>query len=243
MPDGSDFGTLRLFARSESTVSSTVMDFFAEWLGELGIDSEITVMESNKLTNVIIDGEYDVFEWGWYVEPDPDSMLSYLICDQRGGWNDSWCCNEEYDALYEQQNGENDDAARQDLVKQMQEIFYYDAPYLVTAYTSVAEAYRSDRCACFQPQPDPGGILLIQYGIRNYLEVRPGRRGRRLRRRRDRARGQRLVERRWRWGRRGRRLATPRSWSSAACCWPCSCWAAASWRCDGGRRRPTASDA
>ena len=32
-------------------------------------------MESNQLTNVILDGEYDVFHWGWYVEPDPDSML------------------------------------------------------------------------------------------------------------------------------------------------------------------------
>ena len=173
MPDGSDFGTLRLFARSESQTSSTVMDFFAEWLGELGIESETTVMESNKLTNVIIDGEYDAFEWGWYVEPDPDSMLAYLTCDQRAVWNDSWWCSEEYDALYEQQNGENDDATRQDLVKQMQELYYYNAPYLVTAYTSVAEAFRSDRWACLQPQPDPGGILLIQYGIRNYLNIRP----------------------------------------------------------------------
>ena len=55
----------------------------------------------------------------------------------------------------------------------MQELLYYDAPYLVTAYTSVAEAFRSDRWACFQPQPDPGGILLIQYGIHNYLSIRP----------------------------------------------------------------------
>ncbi len=173
MPDGSEFGALRLFSRSESKISTTVMDFFAEWLGELGIDSELKVMESNKLTNVILDGEFDAFEWGWYVEPDPDSMLSYMTCDQRGGWSDSWYCNEEYDALYAQQNGENDDATRQDLVKQMQEMLYYDAPYLVTAYSSIAEAYRSDRWACFQPQPDPGGILLIQYGIHNYLSLRP----------------------------------------------------------------------
>ena len=122
MPDGSDFGTLRLFARSESTVSIDMMDFFTEWLGELGIDSEVTVMESNKLTNVILDGEYDAFEWGWYVEPDPDSMLAYLTCDQLGGWNDSWYCNEEYDALYERA-GRRDRRrqARQDAVKQMQE--------------------------------------------------------------------------------------------------------------------------
>ena len=173
MPDGSDFGTLRLFARSESTVSTTVMDFFAEWLGELGIDSEVTVMESNKLTNVILDGEFDAFEWGWYVEPDPASMLDYMTCDQLGGWNDSWYCDEEYDALYAEQNGEMDDAARQETVKQMQEILYYDSPYLVTAYSSISEAFRSDRWACLQPQPDPGGILLIQYGIHNYLSVRP----------------------------------------------------------------------
>ena len=173
MPDGSDFGKLRLFARSESTTSSTVMDFFAEWLADLGIDSETTVMESNKLTNVIIDGDYDAFEWGWYVEPDPDSMLAYLTCDQRGVWNDSWWCSEQYDTLYAQQNGENDDVERQDLVKQMQELYYYNAPYLVTANTSIAEAFRSDRWACLQQQPDPGGILLFQYGIRNYLSVRP----------------------------------------------------------------------
>jgi peptide/nickel transport system substrate-binding protein len=173
MPDGSEFGKLRLFARSESTVSTTVMDFFAEWLGELGIDSEITVMESNKLTNVILDGEFDAFEWGWYVEPDPDSMLSYMTCDQRGGWSDSWYCNEEYDALYSEQNGATDVTVRQEAVSRMQEILYYDSPYLITAYTSISEAYRSDRWACFQPQPDPGGILLIQYGVKNYLSLRP----------------------------------------------------------------------
>ena len=87
------------------------MEFFAEWLGELGIESEMTVMESNKLTNVILDGEFDAFEWGWYVEPDPDSMLAFLICDQRAVWNDSWYCNEEYDTLYEQQNREIDEAS------------------------------------------------------------------------------------------------------------------------------------
>ncbi len=133
-------------------------DYFAEWLGDLGIDIEVSVMESNKLTNVILEGDFDFFEWGWYVEPDPDSMLGYMTCDQRGGWSDSWYCNEEYDALYQQQNGEMDDAIRQDLVKQMQEILVRDSPYLVTAYSSIAEAYRSDRWACLQPQPDPGGI-------------------------------------------------------------------------------------
>ena len=139
----------------------------------LGIDAEVQAYESSKLTDVILEGEFDAFEWGWYVEPDPDSMLSYMTCGQRGNWSDSWYCNEEYDALYEQQHVEMDDAARAEQVKQMQEILYTDAPYLVTAYSSIGEAFRSDRFACFQPQPDPGGIWLVQYGAQNYLNMRP----------------------------------------------------------------------
>jgi peptide/nickel transport system substrate-binding protein len=173
LPNGDPIGTLRLYARSESKTSVNVMDYFKEWLNDLGIKSEVSAVESNKLTNIILDGEFDAFEWGWYVEPDPDSMLSYMTCGQRGNWSDSWYCNKEYDTLYQQQNGELDDAARADQVKQMQQILYRDAPYLVTAYSSIGEAVRSDRFACFQPQPDPGGIWLVQYGVHNYLTLRP----------------------------------------------------------------------
>ena len=149
------------------------MEFFQEWLAEIDIDSEVETYESSKLTDVILEGTFDTFEWGWYVEPDPDSILSYLTCGQLGNWSDSWYCNEEYDALYEQQHVEMDDDARAEIVKQMQEILYRDAPYLVTAYSSIGEAFRSDKFACFQPQPDPGGILIVQYGVHNYLNVRP----------------------------------------------------------------------
>jgi peptide/nickel transport system substrate-binding protein len=173
LPSGEPIGKLRLAARSDSETSVDVMQFFQEWLADIDIDSEVETYESSKLTDVILEGNFDTFEWGWYVEPDPDSILSYLTCDQLGSWSDSWYCNEEYDALYQQQHVEMDDAARAEIVKQMQEILYRDAPYLVTAYSSIGEAFRSDRFACFQPQPDPGGIWLIQYGSQNYLNVRP----------------------------------------------------------------------
>lgn len=172
-PDGSPIGTLRLFARPEDQSSVTIMEFFSEWLGEVGIESEVSVVESNRLTNVILDGEFDAFHWGWYVEPDPDAILDVFTCDQRGGASDSWYCNEEYDDLYAAQNAEVDDAARIEMIKQMQEIIYRDAPYLVTAYTADGQAVRTDRFACFQPQPDPDGVLLMQYGARNYTLLRP----------------------------------------------------------------------
>jgi peptide/nickel transport system substrate-binding protein len=173
MPDGSPLQPLRLYARSEDKKSVDTLDFFKEWLGDLGIPSKVSAYESNKLTNIILDGDFDVFQWGWYVEPDPDSMLSYMTCGQRGGWSDSWYCNPRYDALYRAQNAEMDDAARARDVKKMQQILYQDAPYLVTAYNTIGEAVRSDRFACLEPQPDPGGIWLFQYGAHNYLNVRP----------------------------------------------------------------------
>ena len=52
-------------------------------------------------------------------------------------------------------------------------MLYDDSPYLVTAYTTTGEAVRSDRFACFQPQPDPGGVWLVQYGAHNYSALRP----------------------------------------------------------------------
>jgi peptide/nickel transport system substrate-binding protein len=173
MPDGSPIGTLRLYARGESPESVNTMEFFHEWLDDLGIDSEVTNMESGKLTNVILDGDYDIFQWGWYVEPDPDSILSYFTCGQRGAWSDSWYCDKRYDRLYNEQHSETDDAQRVAEVKKMEKQIYYDAPYLVTVYNKIGEAYRSDRFTGFVPQPDPGGVLLFQYGVYNYIHIKP----------------------------------------------------------------------
>ncbi|MFT3871988.1 MAG: ABC transporter substrate-binding protein [Nocardioides sp.] len=174
-PDGSPIGTLRLAARSDSDMDASLntMNYFKEWLGELGIQARVDTYESSKLTDVILDGTFDMFQWGWYVEPDPQSMLSYLTCDQRGNWSDSWYCNKKYDKLFDEQSITVDRAKRAEIVKKMQEMLYVDAPYLVTAYSTIGEAVRSDRFACLRPQPDPGGIWLFQYGAYNYINMRP----------------------------------------------------------------------
>jgi len=173
MPDGSPIGTLRLFARSEEKSSVDTMNLFQGWLGQLGIDAEITPMDSSALGDKILDGDYDIFQWDWYVEPDPDGILADFTCDQLGNLNDSWYCDQGYDALYAEQAGETDKDKRVEIVKQMQQQLYEDTPYIVTAETGVGEAVRTDRWACFEPQPDPGGVWLIQYGGHNYPLLRP----------------------------------------------------------------------
>jgi peptide/nickel transport system substrate-binding protein len=173
LPNGKPIGTLRLAARSDSPTSLHTMDYFKQWLSDVGIKSQVSTYSSSQLTDEILKGNFDAFQWGWYVEPDPDSMLSYLTTSQFGGWSDSWYSNPEYDKLYKQQHVETDEAKRIADVKKMQEILYRDSPYLVTAYSAIGEAVRSDRFACFVPQPNPGGIWLEQYGVYNYLHMKP----------------------------------------------------------------------
>jgi peptide/nickel transport system substrate-binding protein len=173
LPNGDPIGKLRLYARTDSETSIDAVELFSEWLGDLNIDTEVKSFESSKLTDIIYEGTWDVFEWGWYVEPDPSSMLSYMTCGERGNWSDSWYCNEEYDALDVAQNREVDDDKRVEMIKEMQQILFEESPYLVTAYSTIGEAWRSDRFACMRQQPDPGGIYLLQYGVYNYINMRP----------------------------------------------------------------------
>jgi peptide/nickel transport system substrate-binding protein len=173
LPNGKPIGTLRLAARSDSPTSLNTMDYFKQWLSDLGIKGQVSTYSSSQLTDVIYKGNFDAFQWGWYVEPDPDSMLSYLTCGQRNGSSDSWYCNKRYDQLYQKQHVATDSAKRVAMVKRMQQIIYRDAPYLLTAYSATSEAVRSDRFACLVPQPNPGGVWLEQYGIYNYLHLQP----------------------------------------------------------------------
>ncbi len=43
------------------------------------------------------------------------------------------------------------------MVHEMQRLFYDDAAYIVTGYNHIGQAYRTDRFACFEPQPATDG--------------------------------------------------------------------------------------
>jgi peptide/nickel transport system substrate-binding protein len=149
------------------------MTYFKEWLGDLGISATVDVMSGEKLTDIILEGDYDAFQWGWLTDPDPDSVLSYFTCWQRGDWSDSWMCNARYDAMYAAQHTELDPVKRKAIMARMQRMLYLQAPYLVTTYGGTGEAYRSDRFTHFTPQPAPNGVYLIQFGPYNYVHIEP----------------------------------------------------------------------
>jgi peptide/nickel transport system substrate-binding protein len=180
MPDGSNPLVYRLFARSTSETSQQTIQLLQGWLKEIGIDSTVQVVSEDRLYEIAGEGTFELYEWGWVPEPDPDSMMSNFTCDQlsyewRGsiwaGYNDSFYCDDEYEELYKQQAVELDPAKRTAIVQQMQQMLYDDEAYIVTAYYDYLQAYRTDRFTGFVPQPDPDGAILFQYGIFSYLSI------------------------------------------------------------------------
>ncbi|MEU7825443.1 ABC transporter substrate-binding protein [Catellatospora sp. NPDC049133] len=172
----------RMFARSESESSQKDAEYIRDWLKEIGIAVTVSVMSEDNLTTVLGKGEFDLFHWGWVVEPDPDFQLSVMTCGQRSteedgeisaGWSDSYYCDADYDALYAKQQTIIDRAARAEVVKQAQAKLYDDVAYSMLYYYNQADVYRSDRFTGFVAQPSDGGILALQYGTYSYRNIEP----------------------------------------------------------------------
>ena len=180
-PDGQRM-SYRLFVRSDSDSSVKTGEYVKSYLADIGIEANVKAVTEDALYEIIGRGEFDMFEWGWVVEPDPDYQLSTFTCAKRSykdgdtiyaDLSDSFYCNPEYDVLYEQQALETDQAKRAEIVKRMQQMLYDDVPYVVTVYYDNLEAYRSDRFTGFVGQPEGSGSLLFQYGTYSYANVQP----------------------------------------------------------------------
>ena len=134
-------------------------------------------MDDDALAAVIGQNEFDLFTWGWVPFVDPDAELSYFTTEQATtdpevvGYNDANWCNDEYDELYAQQHVELDAAKRHDIVQQMLEIFYEEAPYVVLYKYDDLQAFRSDRWENFVRQPAETGPVLFTNTSPAYLEL------------------------------------------------------------------------
>jgi peptide/nickel transport system substrate-binding protein len=115
--------------------------------------------------------DFDLFVWGWDSDYlDPSYLASIPLTDQIGNNNDVYYANPAYDELYDQQLVEMDEAARKEILGEMQRIFYEDAAYFVLWYQDKLQAYRTDTWTGFVDTP--GGVIYnVTYD--NYLNIRP----------------------------------------------------------------------
>jgi peptide/nickel transport system substrate-binding protein len=174
--------SFRLLYRNDSPESQKSSEFVQAYFGDVGVDVQLKGVSEDALYEIVGQGNFDMFEWGWGVEPDPNFMLSTFTCGARSyeedgsiyaNLSDSFYCNEDYDRLFGEQATETDFAARQAIVLEMQQMLYDAGVYLITYYANGLQAYRNDRFTGWVPQPAEGGTLIYQWGTWSYFNVAP----------------------------------------------------------------------
>jgi peptide/nickel transport system substrate-binding protein len=175
-PDGEPM-ELRFVVRTEAPETVDAGEFIVEWLRDVGVSLKTEAVNDSKLGEIWLNNDYDIYIWGWGVEPDPNFQLSTYTSSQCGVWSDTCYSNQEYDRLFQEQQQAASLEEREQLVTQLQQILYEDRPELVLWYDNYLQAYRSDRWTGFVKQPTEGGSILFQYGHYSTLQVRPASQG------------------------------------------------------------------
>jgi peptide/nickel transport system substrate-binding protein len=138
----------------------------------VGIKINNVTMDSGALYDNIIAGTYDMFIWGWGSDLDPTVIMGVLTTDQIGGNNEPFFSNARYDELFLKQQTELDQQKRQQMVYEMQQIVYDEAPYIIIIYANNIQAIRSDRWTGYRQIPETG-VFFHNLTTYNYLNMKP----------------------------------------------------------------------
>jgi peptide/nickel transport system substrate-binding protein len=171
-PDGEPM-ELRFVVRTEAPETIDAGEFIVEWLRDIGVSLKTEAVNDSKLGDIWYANDYDLYIWGWGVEPDPNFQLSTYTTGQCGIWSDTCYSNAEYDQLFKDQQRAPSLEEREAIVDQMQQIIYEERPELVLWYDKYLQAYRSDLWTGFVKQPTEGGSILFQYGHYSDLQIQP----------------------------------------------------------------------
>jgi peptide/nickel transport system substrate-binding protein len=163
---------LRLTWPDSEAEHATDAQFITEWFGQLGITVTGAVTEEGKLIDDVTGppagpADYDIYMWGWTGDPDPNSLLTFFQTSEIGSSSDSYYSNPQYDQMYTQQKAESDPTKRHDILAQMQQLVYNEAPYIILYYDAELHAYRTDKFAGWTNQPKDG-TPLFGYGSGGY---------------------------------------------------------------------------
>lgn len=170
---------LRLVMPNSDENYPKAAEFIKDWYGQLGIEVQTQVYDSNTLTDLLLPPEaggktnkanYDIELWGWAGNPDPNGLLDIFKCDEIGSLSDSNFCDPAYDSLYKQESALSG-AARNQVLATMQNLIYGLAVYDILYYDSNLDAYRTDKFTGLQNMPS-NGTPLFSYGTFNYTQLK-----------------------------------------------------------------------
>jgi peptide/nickel transport system substrate-binding protein len=103
---------------------------FARQLEESGLfDVQLKSTEWEQYQTIAKEGAYDVFLYGWFPDyPDTDDYLSPFMVD--GGFFQNGYSNDEVNQLVADEQGTDDQAAREEAFGQLQDIAAKDVPFI-----------------------------------------------------------------------------------------------------------------
>ncbi|MFD2757398.1 ABC transporter substrate-binding protein [Gulosibacter faecalis] len=172
--------SLTLQIDASDPTEQALAEYVKPWMADIGIDLQVESTDSDTVSANATAGNYDMYFSGWSLGPDPDYQLSINTCanlptdtEGNGGTTQDGYCDEEFDALYDQQRVELDEDARVDLVHQMLAMNYTSSVQVALYYPNQLEAYRSDRFEGFTTMPTENGIIANQSGYWGFQSVTP----------------------------------------------------------------------
>ena len=172
---------LRLWARSESVTSQKAGKLIAGWFGQLGLKIDFQIMDEGAVSGKLYNyqgntyvPDYDMYLWDVVGYTDPGDTLALYTTGEISLWNDPCWSNAQFDQLNGEQQKELDPAKRRQMIWQMQQVFYEDAPIIPFAYPEDLEAYNTSRWTGWVRSPQPNGAAFYtNNNMATYLEVHP----------------------------------------------------------------------
>ena len=172
---------LRLWTRSQSDSSQSAGKLIAGWFDSLGLKVVLSVMDDGAIDDGIYNMKgstftpnYDMFLWGWGLDPDPDFTLGVFTTAQINAWSDCAWSDPQYDKLFLEQQTTIDPTQRANIVHQMEQIIYQQSPYIPTAYPESVEAYNYKDWQGWSTTPGRGGgVFFTSPVMASYMTVHP----------------------------------------------------------------------
>ena len=144
--------TLRLWASSSTPEEQRAAKLIAGWLRQVGVGTKLATYDDGVYYARIwnYDGDtfapdFDIYVWGWDGYFDAGQTLDCFTSAQIEYNNELAWSNTEFDRLDEVQNTTLDPYKRAEVIKQMQQVMYQDAPVIVLAHPFKLGAYRTDK--------------------------------------------------------------------------------------------------
>jgi peptide/nickel transport system substrate-binding protein len=172
---------LRLQATTDDVPAQVDAKLIAGWLGQLGLQIKLSVIDSGTLTSDIYNAKgsgwapnFDLVVWDWTGYFDPGQTMNALTTAEIGNLNEPYWSNAEYDKLAVEQTSAVNPQQRAQITWQMQQLMYQQSPWIVLTYPDYLEAVNTAKWTGWtQEYGGTGGAWELEGNNSSYLNLRP----------------------------------------------------------------------